>query len=100
MPRSRHTLFEKNHRQDDGEREVRQFGATTPELHRITAPTLVVGGGKDQVAGAAGSVIISRQIPNARLEILQDAGHGTYRLARDEYRSLLLEFLKDQGLTA
>lgn len=70
----------------------------TPELHRITAPTLVVGGGKDEVAGAAGSVIISRNIPNARLEILQDAGHGTYRLARDEYRSLLLEFLRDNGL--
>lgn len=70
----------------------------TPELHRITAPTLVVGGGKDEVAGAAGSVIISRQIPNARLEILQDAGHGVYRLARDEYRALLLEFLHAQGL--
>jgi pimeloyl-ACP methyl ester carboxylesterase len=70
----------------------------TPELHRITAPTLVVGGGKDEVAGAAGSVIISRQIPGARLEILQDAGHGTYRQARDEYRALLLDFLRERGL--
>ncbi len=70
----------------------------TPELHRITAPTLVVGGGKDVVAGAAGSVIISRQIPNARLEILPEAGHGTYRLARDEFRALLMGFLKEQGL--
>src|SRR5690606_1768560 len=70
----------------------------TPELHRITAPTLVVGGGKDEVAGAAGSVIISRLIPNARLEILPEAGHGTYRLARDEYRGLLFDFLRNQKL--
>ncbi len=70
----------------------------TPELHKIAAPTLVVGGGKDEVAGAAGSVIISRLIPNAQLEILPEAGHGTYRLARDEYRGLLLDFLRNQKL--
>jgi 3-oxoadipate enol-lactonase len=70
----------------------------TPELHRIAAPTLVVGGGKDEVAGAAGSVIISRVIPGARLEILPEAGHGTYRVARDEYRALLLDFLRDRRL--
>jgi 3-oxoadipate enol-lactonase len=70
----------------------------TPELHRIKAPTLVVGGGKDIVAGAAGSVIISRLIEGSRLEILQEAGHGTYRQAPDEYRPLLLEFLKERGL--
>jgi len=70
----------------------------TPELHRITAPTLVVGGGKDEVAGAAGSVIISRQIPDARLEIIDEAGHGTYRQAREEYRALLLDFLGERGV--
>lgn len=70
----------------------------TPELHKIKAPTLVVGGGKDEVAGAAGSVIISRQIPDARLEIIDEAGHGTYRLAREKYRALLLDFLGARGL--
>lgn len=70
----------------------------TPELHRITAPTLVVGGGKDTVAGAGGSVIISRHIAGSRLEILQDAGHGVYRQAPDAYRALLLEFLAERGL--
>lgn len=71
----------------------------TPELHRITAPTLVVGGGQDFIAGAAGSVIISRNIPGARLHIFQDAGHGTYHQAREEFRTLLLEFLGEHGLT-
>jgi len=70
----------------------------TPDLHRITAPTLVVGGGKDMIAGAAGSVIISRNIPGSRLEILQEAGHGTFRQARDEFRPLLLEFLQERGV--
>ena len=70
----------------------------TPDLGRITAPTLVVGGGKDEVAGAAGSVIISRRIPGARLEILPEAGHGTYHTAPDDYRALLLDFLGSHGL--
>lgn len=66
----------------------------TPYLHRIECPALVVGGGKDQVAGAGGSVVIARAIgDNARLEILQEAGHGVYRQAPEEYRRLLLEFL-------
>lgn len=71
----------------------------TPELHRITCPTLVVGGGKDIVAGAAGSVLIARAIgDNARLEILQDAGHGVYAQDREGYRKLLEEWLGGLGL--
>lgn len=70
----------------------------TGDLHRITAPTLVVGGGNDQVAGAAGSVIASRLIPGARLQIIEGAGHGTYRTAPDEFRPLLLDFLGQHGL--
>jgi 3-oxoadipate enol-lactonase len=71
----------------------------TPYLHQIDCPTLVVGGGKDTVAGAGGSVVIARAIgDNARLEILQEAGHGVYRQAQDEFRSLLLEFLRDNQL--
>jgi len=71
----------------------------TPELHRISCPALIVGGGKDTVAGAGGSVVMARAIgDNARLEILQEAGHGTYRQGREEFRALLLEFLADHGL--
>lgn len=71
----------------------------TPYLSRIACPTLVVGGGRDTVAGAGGSVILSRNIPGARLEILQDAGHGVYRQAPDQFRALLLEFLGEHGLS-
>lgn len=68
----------------------------TGELHRIACPALIVGGGQDTVAGAAGSVIIARNIgENARLQVFQDAGHGVYREDREGYRDLLLTFLAD-----
>ena len=70
----------------------------TGELHRIACPTLVVGGGADVVAGAGGSVVLGRNIPGARTEIVQDAGHGVYRDKRESFRPLLLEFLADHGL--
>jgi 3-oxoadipate enol-lactonase len=71
----------------------------TPYLGRIECPSLIVAGGKDVVAGAGGSVQIARAIgANARLEILQEAGHGVYAQDRDRFRSLLLEFLADHGL--
>jgi len=70
----------------------------TPRLKEITCPALVVGGGQDGVAGAAGSVIIARNLPNARLEIFQDAGHGIVNQKRDEFRALMLEWAKGAGL--
>jgi 3-oxoadipate enol-lactonase len=70
----------------------------TPYLSRITCPALVVGGGKDTVAGAGGSVVIARNLPGARLEILQEAGHGVYRQAPEAFRALLLDFLGANAL--
>jgi 3-oxoadipate enol-lactonase len=70
----------------------------TPYLSQISCPTLIVAGGADEVAGAGGSVVISRQMSGSRLEILDRVGHGVYRAARDQYRSLLLEFLAESGL--
>jgi pimeloyl-ACP methyl ester carboxylesterase len=69
----------------------------TPRLRQITCPALVVGGGQDGVAGAAGSVILSRHLPDARLHVFQDAGHGIYRLKREEFRALVLEFAREIG---
>lgn len=70
----------------------------TPRLKNITCPALIVAGGKDAVAGAGGSVIMARNMPNARLHILQDAGHGVYMQAPDEFRRLVLEFAKECGI--
>ena len=71
----------------------------TPYLQRIDCPALIVGAGKDAVAGAGGSVIMARAIgENARRVIFQEAGHGVYREDRAGYRALLLEFLAEHGL--
>lgn len=69
----------------------------TPRLKHITCPALIVGGGKDGVAGAAGSVILARNLPDARLHIFQDAGHGIYRLKREDFRRLVLDFAREIG---
>ena len=58
----------------------------------------MIGGGADTVAGAGGSVIISRQIPNAQLEVVQDAGHAVYRQAPERFRELLLDFVAEHSL--
>ncbi len=71
----------------------------TPYLHRIECPALIVGGGKDTMAGAAGCVLMARAIgENAQLEIVQDSSHGVYAQDREAFRPLLLDFLAEHGL--
>ncbi len=72
----------------------------TPRLKQITCPVLVVGAGKDGTAGAAGSVIMARNLPNARVEIFQDAGHGVFQHDREGFRALVLEFCREHGIIA
>ncbi|RJQ11847.1 MAG: alpha/beta fold hydrolase [Dehalococcoidia bacterium] len=54
-------------------------------LKRITAPTLILVGGDDPQTPPGGSVIISRCIPNAELEIFPGIGHSIYK---DEPKSV------------
>ena len=71
----------------------------TPRLHEITCPALVVAGGQDNVTrGPGGSVIMSRSLPNSRLEIYQEAGHGIYRERADEFQALVVEFCREHGI--
>ena len=70
----------------------------TPQISEIQAPTLIVAGGSDKVAGAGGSVILSRTIRNSKLHIFQESGHGTYALERKKFRNLLLDFVQQLGL--
>ena len=70
----------------------------TPRLKEIGCPALIVAGGQDAMAGVGGSVVMARNITNARLEIFQEARHGVYRHKRDEFRALVLEFCRDHGI--
>ena len=70
----------------------------TPELNRLTMPILVIGGGKDVVAGAGGSVIIARSVPNSTINIFQEAGHGVYTSDRIGFKRVLLDFLDQEEI--
>jgi pimeloyl-ACP methyl ester carboxylesterase len=62
------------------------------ELHRICAPTLVVGGGKDLALGGEASVEIAAQIPGAELKMYTQWGHGLYEEEKG-FIWLILAFL-------
>ena len=61
-------------------------------LHRIQAPTLVIGGEKDNALGGGASHEIAAQIPGAELRMYEQWGHGLYEEARD-YNRIVLSFL-------
>ena len=62
------------------------------ELHKISAPTLVVGGEQDKALTAEASRQIAAAIPNAKLHMYENLGHGLYDEAKD-FQRLVLEFL-------
>ena len=63
------------------------------DLHRITAPTLVIGGEQDKALGGAPSVEIAGAIPGAKLHMYAQWGHGLYEEAGD-FNGRILEFLR------
>lgn len=61
-------------------------------LHRIQAPTLVVGGEKDTSLGGDASREIAANIPGAQLRMYAEWGHGLYEEAKD-FNHVVLDFL-------
>jgi len=60
-------------------------------LPRITAPTLVIGGENDEVFPIEHSRAIAAAIPNARLEIVPNVGHGLLFECSERVVALLTE---------
>jgi pimeloyl-ACP methyl ester carboxylesterase len=54
-------------------------GNRTEELHRITAPTLVIHGTADRLVNASGGRATARAIPGARLLMIEGMGHDLPR---------------------
>ena len=65
----------------------------TAELETIDLPTLVVVGEKDFL-GVGGSVIISRKIAGARLEILPGRVHALFHQDPPGFNAVVLDFLR------
>ena len=53
------------------------------KLSKITCPTLIIGGMKDNIVGVQGSIEIRKKIENSELYIYDDYGHGLYEEAKD-----------------
>jgi pimeloyl-ACP methyl ester carboxylesterase len=60
-------------------------------LHRISAPTLVIGGDHD-VIKPEHTLLISQNIPNAYLWILPNSGHSTPLVYKDEFNKKIDDF--------
>lgn len=65
----------------------------TQELEQVRTPTLVMVGDQDAMTPPGGSVIISRRIPDAELQILPGLGHGLEQQDPKQVVDLVGDFL-------
>ncbi len=63
------------------------------ELRTIEAPTLVVVGDDDFIAGPVCAEAMLRELPNARLVTIEDSGHFVYVEQPGAFRAALTDFL-------
>ncbi len=69
----------------------------TADLPRITAPTLVIVGEQDILKPRRYAELIQRQIPNASLVVVPNAGHAVCWEQPGLFNSLLLGFVTSPG---
>lgn len=62
------------------------------ELHRIQAPTLVIGGELDETVGAKGSKELAERISGSQLVMYPEYGHALYEEAKD-FNRRVFDFL-------
>jgi pimeloyl-ACP methyl ester carboxylesterase len=65
-----------------------------PRFRRIEAPVMVVWGERDRYLGKDLARPDPEWVPNARVELLPEAGHWVQRDAPDRVNSLLVDFLR------
>ena len=66
----------------------------TERLGEISVPTLVLGGGKDQVVPPEATRLVAERIPGARLEVDPECGH-TVRSSLRGYNEIVEAFLAE-----
>jgi proline iminopeptidase len=67
------------------------------QLHKITAPTLVIGGRHDWICAPEFSEEIASNIPNADLRIFENSGHLIRVDEPEALREAIADFLFDQS---
>ncbi len=74
---------------------IARWGARSPmDLAAITQPTLVANGEDDRMLATRGSFELAHRIPNPRLVIYPDAGHGGVFQHHDRFVPEVLQFLR------
>ncbi|WP_298984796.1 alpha/beta hydrolase [uncultured Roseibium sp.] len=66
-----------------------------PDLNRITMPTFVANGEHDIMVPSVNSAHLMLGIPNARLSLYKDAGHGGIFQYHEQFVGETLEFLSE-----
>ena len=67
-----------------------------PVLQSIKCPTLVIGGGEDQITGAQASYDLHYLIPGSELFMYKGLGHAAYEEAKDFYQRVFSFLEKNQ----
>jgi pimeloyl-ACP methyl ester carboxylesterase len=64
-------------------------------LHELRMPTLVIHGTADNVVDARNAELLAERIPNARLELVEGAGHLLFWEHADRVSALIEDFLRE-----
>jgi len=62
-------------------------------LDQISAPTLILVGGHDELTPPRMAQDLKSGIPHARLQVLEGGGHGLYWEIPEEFNKTVLDFL-------
>jgi pimeloyl-ACP methyl ester carboxylesterase len=73
---------------------IHGWGKSTPaDLSKITNPVLVVNGETDRMVPTENSYDLVQRLPNSKLVIYEDAGHGSIFQYHEEFTKEVLAFL-------
>jgi len=79
---------------------IRAAGRSEPDdLSRITQPVFIANGDHDLMVASSHSTDMARRLPNARLTIYPDSGHGGVFQHHEEFVPAALAFLNGSGDT-
>ena len=67
-------------------------------LHRIDVPTLILVGEHDELTPPSMARELRSEIPNGKLLVFEQGGHGLYWEVPQLFNKAIVEFLKGQGL--
>jgi 3-oxoadipate enol-lactonase len=76
---------------------MKERSDSTPTLPEIRVPTLVLHGADDQIVPLQEAEKMQEAIPNARLEVLSEAGHLLNLEQPEGFNRFIKDFFNDQG---